>query len=841
VTPPAANGVRLPERPARPQTRVNLLGALAATAVAVAALVVALVVEISPPHELAALVTAVVPVLGVVALPIVVSRARAEHDSDLAWFGAGLAVSVGAAALQTLSFPGVLGAGGPLHTGASGNALLYLAMHAAMAVGVLVGALGVPGRYRRWFVAAGHLLVLVSALGVLPLPRLVLAGGRYSSALIAAQLLVAWLIAVAAVVWVRRSGPSVTALRGWAGVALSLSGYDVLLSAISGQRYSSVWWASLALRVATYAVLAAGAGATVLAQLRRLEQYTDRELDRSDERLRGSMAVTNRLLDSAERFSRAVTSADVGAVLVGTGLGVTGLDRACVIVVDPDSGRFHAVASNGYDDESLRRLTRPSSREAAIPGAVALRTGRPVYSTPGRRPDADFPGLAQLPAHGSTESIAVLPLTAAAEVVGLLAVSGQPHTFDAAEREVLGALAAQAGQALQRALLYERQVRAAEVLQRGLLPQRLPAVPGIAMAARYAPGAAGLRVGGDWYDAIPVPGDRLALVIGDVMGKGVDAAARMSQIRGAVRVLAAVDPEPVAVAAGLDRMAGELAEDQIVTLVYLLIDPATGEGLIARLGHLPPLLVPPQGEPRVLDGAGSPPLGVPNAVREQAPLTVEPGAVLVLFTDGLVEERQTGLDVGLPALAAESRRLTDTGLDVEGFADAVLALGAADGSRPDDVCVLVVRRDEAGPVQDGDAARVDAAVTLAAEPTSGAAARRFVQRSLAGVPSDPERLETLVLLCSELVTNAVLHAAAPSQVRVRVRDGRVRLEVHDPSPHLPAPRVHDPEAPDGRGMALVAALADAWGIERGDGLTDLGKTVWVELELVDHAPDMDST
>jgi anti-sigma regulatory factor (Ser/Thr protein kinase) len=211
----------------------------------------------------------------------------------------------------------------------------------------------------------------------------------------------------------------------------------------------------------------------------------------------------------------------------------------------------------------------------------------------------------------------------------------------------------------------------------------------------------------------------------------------------------------------------------------------------------------------------------------------------VLFTDGLVEERQTGLDVGLPALAAESRRLTDTGLDVEGFADAVLALGAADGSRPDDVCVLVVRRDEAGPVQGGDAALVDAAVTLAAEPTSGAAARRFVQRSLAGVPSDPERLETLVLLCSELVTNAVLHAAAPSQVRVRVRDARVRLEVHDPSPHLPAPRVHDPEAPNGRGMALVAALADAWGIERGDGLTDLGKTVWVELDLVDHAPDMD--
>ena len=831
----ARDGVELPARPARPQTRVNLLGALGATAGAALVLVVALLVEVSPPHELALLFVAVIPVLGAVALPVVVSRARAERDDTLAWFAAGLTVSVAAAALQTLSFPGVLPGGGPLTTGATGNALLYLVMLVAMPVGVIAAAVGVPHQWRRWFVGGGLLIVLMSGLEIVPVPQLVLPGGRYSPLLIAAQLVVAWLVAVAAVVWVRRAGPSVTALRGWAGVSLSLSGYGVVLGAIAAQRYTSVWWASLSLRTATYAVLAAGAGGTVLAQLRRLEQYTDRELDRSDARLRGSIVVTNRLLDSAERFSGAVTAADVGRVLVAAGLSVTDLDRACVIVVDPDSGRFDAVASVGYDDESLRLLTRPSSRDAAIPGAVALRTGRPVYSAPARRPDADHPDLALLPAHARTASIGVLPLTAAAEVVGLLAVSGDSeHIFDDTEREVLSALAAQAGQALQRALLYERQLRTAELLQRGLLPQRLPAVPGIAMAARYAPGAAGLRVGGDWYDAIPVPGDRLALVIGDVMGKGVHAATRMSQVRGAVRVLAAVDPEPAAVAAGLDLMAGELAEDQIVTLVYLLLDPATGEGLIARLGHLPPLLVPPAGDPRVLDRAGSPPLGVPGAVREQAPLTVEPGAALVLFTDGLVEERRTGLDVGLPALAAESRRLVDRGLDVEGFADAVLALGAADGGRPDDVCVLVVRREPAGTAPT-DGTRVDAAMTLAAEPASGAAARRFVERSLAGVPAEPERLDTLVLLCSELVTNAVLHAAAPSEVRLRVRDGQVRLEVHDPSPHLPAPRPQDPDATNGRGMLLVQALADRWGVEPGDGLADVGKTVWIELDLLSPA------
>src|SRR3954469_14160754 len=333
------------------------MGALAVTAVAAFALVVALMVEISPPHELALLFVAVIPVLGGVALPVVVSRAPAQRDGHLGRVAAGRAVAVAAATLQTLAFPGLLPAGGPLRTGSTGNALLYLLMHLAMPLGVVLSALGIAGRWRRWFVWLGLVLVLVCAAEVVPVPPLILRGGRYSATLVVAQLVVAWFIAVAAVVWVRRTGPSGTALRGWAGVALSLSAYDLVLTAIAAQRYSSVWWAGLSLRTATYAVLAAGAGGAVLAQLRRLEQYTDRELDRSDQRLRGSMVVTQRLLDSAERFSGAVTAADVGNVLVEAGLSVTGLARACVVVVDPDSGRFDAVASAGYDDETLRLLT----------------------------------------------------------------------------------------------------------------------------------------------------------------------------------------------------------------------------------------------------------------------------------------------------------------------------------------------------------------------------------------------------------------------------------------------------------------------------------------------------
>ena len=833
-------GLSVPPRPEPPQTRVDLAGALVATAAAALALLVALVLEVSPPHALAAVLLVTVPLLGIVAMPIVVSRARADGDGALGWFAAGLVVSVAAATVQTLSFPTVLPDGDPLGTSAAGSSQLYLVMHAALPAAVLAAACRVPGRLRRWFVVVGCALVLACALDLVPSPRLIGPDGAFTPALVGAELLVGWFAAAAVVLWVRRLGRTVAALRGWAGIALSLCAYDVLLNAVSGQRFAAVWWASVALRVMTYAVLAAGTIGTVLAELRRLERYTDRELDRSDERLRGSLAVTDRLLDSAERFSRAVTPGDVGDVVIRAALSLTGLERACVIVVDDETGAFEAVASVGYDDESIQRLVS-MDRDSRIPGALALRTGRPVFTDPQRALGEDYPDLAQLPVHASTGTLAAFPLLAAAEIVGVLALSGaRRRGLDETEREVLGALAAQAGQALQRALLYERQLRTAEVLQRGLLPQRLPAVPGIAMTARYAPGAAGLRVGGDWYDAIPVPGNRLALVVGDVMGKGVHAATRMAQIRNAVRVLAAVDPEPAVVAAGLDLLAAELAEDQIVTLVYLLLDPATGQGSIARLGHLPPLLVPATGRPRVLDVAGSPPLGVPGVRREQAPLCVETGSLLVFFTDGLVEDRRTGLDVGLPALTAAGRRLADAGLDVEDLADALLELGAQDGTRPDDVCLPSCAATPSAPRRRGSRCTPRARwtprsrwtpVTLAAEPASGAAARRFVQRTLAGVPADPERLDILVLLCSELVTNAVLHAAAPSQMRLRLRDGRVRLEVHDASSQVPVPRAQDLDAANGRGMVLVDALSDSWGVEVGDGLLAEGKTVWVELAL----------
>jgi serine phosphatase RsbU (regulator of sigma subunit) len=204
---------------------------------------------------------------------------------------------------------------------------------------------------------------------------------------------------------------------------------------------------------------------------------------------------------------------------------------------------------------------------------------------------------------------------------------------------------------VERAGLYEREHTTAETLQRSLLPDKLPEVPGLLLAARYLPVARNMEIGGDWYDVFKLPDGRLAVTVGDVMGKGLTAAAGMGRVRNALRALALTDPRPGAVLAGLDRLfaATEMAE-QVTTVSYLVIDPETGEGLAGNAGHLPALLI---GGPRkipVLDPteAGTP-LGWPSP-RKQHPFKLPPGATAVFYSDGLVENRVRGLDTGLDEL-----------------------------------------------------------------------------------------------------------------------------------------------------------------------------------------------
>lgn len=291
------------------------------------------------------------------------------------------------------------------------------------------------------------------------------------------------------------------------------------------------------------------------------------------------------------------------------------------------------------------------------------------------------------------QSWAVLPLVASgAPLGGLRLLFEGEHRFDADDRAFLDALAAQCALAIERSWLYERERQAALSLQRSLLPRRLPAVRGVEVGYRYLPGAPGTEVGGDWYDCFPLPGSRVALVVGDVIGKGLTAAAGMGRVRTALRALALTDPEPAAVLAGLDRLFTATEDDEsLTTVLYGVLDPATGELVIGDAGHLPALVVSADGRTRLVDaGPAATPLGIAEP-RTQRTVRLDPGDIVIGFSDGLVETRTRGLQQGLDRLlevAAGSR-------SGSGALDALLGTVVdgmlADQERNDDVTVLGVR------------------------------------------------------------------------------------------------------------------------------------------------------
>lgn len=261
---------------------------------------------------------------------------------------------------------------------------------------------------------------------------------------------------------------------------------------------------------------------------------------------------------------------------------------------------------------------------------------------------------------------------------------------DPAERAMREALASQCALALERARLFEREQQAALSLQRTLLPARLPQVDGLGLAARYRPALAGTQVGGDWYDAFLLPDGRVAASLGDVMGKGLVAAAGMGRVRTAVRALALADPDPTAVLAGLDRFSGSEDGDELTTLVYLVVDAQTGVVDAGDAGHLPLVHLTAAGEARLVDtGPETTPVGVPEP-RFATCVRLDPGDTLLAFTDGLVEVRGEALDDGLRALVEALAGASARGLDevVEGLVEDFAVRRGGD----DDVTALAIRR-----------------------------------------------------------------------------------------------------------------------------------------------------
>jgi signal transduction histidine kinase/DNA-binding response OmpR family regulator len=373
-----------------------------------------------------------------------------------------------------------------------------------------------------------------------------------------------------------------------------------------------------------------------------------------------------------------------------------------------------------------------------------------------------------------------------------------------AEAAVAAAAAAQEAAA--------REHRIADELQQSLLPARRFTPDHLEVATYYRAGVEGTQVGGDWYDVIELGAGRTALVMGDVMGRGVRAAAVMGQLRAAVRAYARLDLAPADVLEFLDGVVRDLGDDQIVTCVYAVYDPGDRTLVYANAGHLPPLFVTSDEPARRLTGGAGPPLGAGPVTLAEERLTLSAGALLALYTDGLVEHRDSGIDQGIDLL---SEQLDKIGGPLADVPDALVTRLLPAGP-DDDIAILLARiTDEA------DRAR-SVHRHIPAEASAVQETREFVASTLTGwaVPA-PLRAD-IVLLTSELVANAVLHARPPIDLRLRRTAGTVIVEVVDSAPFLP--RKLRPTADDerGRGLQLVALLADRWGARP----TTDGKAVW---------------
>ncbi|MEA2194222.1 MAG: hypothetical protein QOG42_656 [Solirubrobacteraceae bacterium] len=479
------------------------------------------------------------------------------------------------------------------------------------------------------------------------------------------------------------------------------------------------------------------------------------------------------------------------------------VDRAAAVLID-EPRPVTARAAGGVDT-----IVEREAREFAVDGLVervaAERGPVIIADVPGSGIDARSLG-------GAITSLLALPLFDAGRVIGSIQVGTLTRRdFDAETVGLLRLAADRAGLAIARTRLYERERRIAQELQRSLLPKRLPDVAGVALGARYEPGENGTAVGGDWYDAIALPSGRIALAIGDVVGRGIEAASTMGQMRSALRAILMQADDTGRMADRLNRFTHSLGTDEamMTTVVLAILEPGTGTLRFTNAGHPPPLLVRADGSADYLAEPPSPPMGVLTTPRYQQHTThLEPGATLVLYTDGLVEEPTEVLDVGLARLRDAARA---TGSDVEQTCELLLDSVKRDAARSDDVTLLVVRLQET----------LGAKVTLDVSNESGGlfTMRQTLRRWLVEHAADEDETEDVIMACNEACENAVEHGYGFGDDLFAVEfthdEGQIAVTVRDQGTWR-----EPQETPDrGRGLPLMRKLMDAVEVQPRPGGT----------------------
>ncbi|MFD5813520.1 SpoIIE family protein phosphatase [Streptomyces sp. NPDC127038] len=533
-------------------------------------------------------------------------------------------------------------------------------------------------------------------------------------------------------------------------------------------------------------------------------------------KLRSGVSDVGRVQRLAASLATAGTVRDVGQAVVAAlrkplqadRIAVAELegDRLVVTLLDPPQPEFWPELWR-----SEWRSEWPDAPVRSMPTlAAALSEGRPAIWPAG----ADLePALSEVGPGG----LAVLPLPAGGRMAGACLIGWDtPHEFAPEERALLTASAGLAGQALVRAHAFDAEHELIGMLQRTLLPRRLPRLPGAVAVARYLPTTSGLDVGGDWYDVIPLPDNHVALVIGDVQGHNASAATVMGQMRTALRAYAVEGHPPDVVVSHANRLLLDLETDLFATCCYVDIDMEEGAAWYVRAGHIPPVLRHPDGRTEVPESETGPPLGVIRQTEfPMSPLRLQPGTIVALTTDGLVESVELDIEDGL-------RRLAE---GLAGSDPAELGLVADElltsANRSDDVALLLMRYDgmEVLPLRES--------WTVWRVPEAVRHARRYTRRALRswGVT---EYTDAALLIVSELVTNALVHTDGQVRLDLTLVNHRLRIAVADNSPRTPIkPTSIGWEATGGRGVLLVEAMSATWGTVPVSG----GKQVWSEIAL----------
>jgi GAF domain-containing protein/anti-sigma regulatory factor (Ser/Thr protein kinase) len=549
---------------------------------------------------------------------------------------------------------------------------------------------------------------------------------------------------------------------------------------------------------------------------------------RERERLAGqrvdASARSLKLLSDASRALAETLEVDATLDTI-TSLAVPVLGDWCGVHLLDASGELQ-LAAHAAEEPRIDSVLGGSAEETRDRGGIdlehALDTGATQRSASLPSPvleelSSAFPDRAVDPG-----TVLVVPLTAHGRALGtltLVRIPGPPYT--GGEAELAEELARRAALAVDNATRYASERDTALVLQRSMLPELRPFAPGLRVASRYLPGAEGLNVGGDWYDLIPLVDGRHGLVVGDVAGRGIAAAAGMGQLRAVVRAYALEGHSPARLLEQMDSFVTMQRTVSFVTCLYAVIDTSARTLTVASAGHLPPLLLDDRGAHLVEVPTGAP-LGTSFGGFQDMTIALEPESTVLLYTDGLVEERTRPIDEGLATLCAAASRWRRS---PEALCDGVLLIMSERRPLEDDTALLAVSLD---PSPGPDDACVRENFVLPAEPSSAGAARAELNKILHSCGAAPE-VEVAQLLVTEVVANAIRHAEGERvELAVSIDDAAVRVEVgdegdSDPVPG-PPPGIEDP---GGRGLMIVEALASRWGYERRP---DGGKRVWFELD-----------